>query len=142
MAGTDTMPVAVGDRVSFTKVVTERDIVDFARVTGDEQPLHLDPDFGKRTRFGKRIAHGMLSAGYISAALGTKLAPGWVVVYLQQQLRFRLPVAIGDTITANVEVKEIDAEKRIATLQTDCVNQEGAVVVQGEAKVMLDPLKD
>ena len=142
MAGTDTMPVAVGDRVSFTKVVTERDIVDFARVTGDEQPLHLDPDFGKRTRFGKRIAHGMLSAGYISAALGTKLAPGWVVVYLQQQLRFRLPVAIGDTITANIEVKEVDAEKRIATLQTDCVNQEGAVVVQGEAKVMLDPLKD
>lgn len=143
MAGTDTaMPVVVGDRVSFTKAVTERDIVDFARVTGDEQPLHLDPDFGKRTRFGKRIAHGMLSAGYISAALGTKLAPGWVVVYLQQQLRFRLPVAIGDTITANVEVKEVDAEKRIATLQTDCVNQEGAVVVQGEAKVMLDPLKD
>ncbi|HEX5478765.1 MAG TPA: MaoC family dehydratase [Dehalococcoidia bacterium] len=143
MAGTDTaMPVAVGDRVSFTKAVTEQDIVDFARVTGDDQSLHLDPDFGKRTRFGKRIAHGMLAAGYISAALGTKLAPGWVVVYLQQQLRFRLPVAIGDTITANVEVKEIDAEKRILTLQTDCVNQEGAVVVQGEAKVMLDPLKD
>ena len=143
MAGTDTaMPVAVGDRVSFTKAVTEQDIVDFARVTGDDQSLHLDPDFGKRTRFGKRIAHGMLSAGYISAALGTKLAPGWVVVYLQQQLRFRLPVAIGDTITANVEVKEIDGEKRIATLQTDCVNQEGAVVVQGEAKVMLDPVKD
>ena len=142
MAETDRMPVAVGDRVSFTKAVTAQDIVDFARVTGDEQPLHLDPDFGKRTRFGKRIAHGMLSAGYISAALGTKLAPGWVVVYLQQQLRFRLPVAIGDTITANVEVKEIDGEKRIATLQTDCVNQEGAVVVQGEAKVMLDPVKD
>ena len=143
MAGTDkSMPVAAGDRVSFTKTVTEEDIVDFARVTGDEQPLHLDPEFGKRTRFGKRIAHGMLSAGYISAALGTKLAPGWVVVYLQQQLRFRLPVAIGDTITANVEVKEIDGEKRIATLQTDCVNQEGAVVVQGEAKVMLDPVKD
>ena len=143
MAGTDkAMPVAAGDRVSFTKTVTEEDIVDFARVTGDEQPLHLDPDFGKRTRFGKRIAHGMLSAGYISAALGTKLAPGWVVVYLQQQLRFRLPVAIGDTITANGEVKEIDGEKRIATLQTDCVNQEGAVVVQGEAKVMLDPVKD
>ena len=137
-----TLPVAAGDRVLFTKTVTEQDVVDFARVTGDDQPLHLDPDFGRRTRFGKRIAHGMLSAGVISAALGTRLAPGWVVVYLQQQLRFRLPVAIGDTITANVEVKEVDAEKRILTLQTDCVNQDGATVVQGEAKVLLDPLDD
>ena len=142
MPDTTTLPVSVGDRVSFTKTVTEQDVVEFARVTGDDQPLHLDPEFGKRTRFGKRIAHGMLSAGYISAALGTRLAPGWVVVYLQQQLRFRLPVAIGDTITANVEVKEVDAEKRIVTLQTDCVNQDGAVVVQGEAKVLLDPLAD
>jgi len=140
MTNASTLPVGAGDRVSFSKTVTEQDVVDFARVTGDDQPLHLDPDFGKRTRFGKRIAHGMLSAGYVSAALGTRLAPGWVVVYLQQQLRFRLPVAIGDTITANVEVKEVDAEKRILTLQTDCVNQDGAVVVQGEAKVLLDPL--
>lgn len=142
MTAPTTLPVAVGDRVSFTKTVTEQDVVDFARVTGDDQPLHLDPDFGRRTRFGKRIAHGMLSAGFISAALGTRLAPGWVVVYLQQQLRFRLPVAIGDTITANVEVKEVDAEKRILTLETDCVNQAGATVVQGEAKVLLDPLDD
>jgi 3-hydroxybutyryl-CoA dehydratase len=142
MTAPTTLPVAVGDRVSFTKTVTEQDVVDFARVTGDDQPLHLDPDFGRRTRFGKRIAHGMLSAGFISAALGTRLAPGWVVVYLQQQLRFRLPVAIGDTISANVEVKEVDAEKRILTLQTDCVSQDGATVVQGEAKVLLDPLDD
>ena len=135
-----TLPVAIGHKVSFEKTVTEEDVVAFARVTGDEQPLHLDPDFGKRTRFGRRIAHGMLSAGYISAALGTKLAPGWVVVYLSQQLRFRLPVAIGDTITANVEVTAVDEEKRTVTLQTECVNQDGAVVVQGEARVLLDPL--
>ena len=135
-----TLPVAIGQKVSFEKTVTEEDVVAFARVTGDAQPLHLDPDFGKRTRFGKRIAHGMLSAGYISAALGTKLAPGWVVVYLSQQLRFRLPVAIGDTITANIEVTAVDEEKRTVTLQTDCVNQDGATVVQGEARVLLDPL--
>lgn len=134
------MPVAVGDTVAFTRTVSEQDIIDFARVTGDDQALHLDPDFGKRTRFGKRIAHGMLSAGYISAALGTKLAPGWLVIYLSQQLRFRLPVAIGDTITANVAVLDVDPEKRIVSLQTECVNQNGAVVVQGEARVMLDPL--
>ena len=137
----DTLPVALGHKVSFEKTVTEQDVVEFARVTGDNQPLHLDPEFGKRTRFGKRIAHGMLSAGYISAALGTKLAPGWVVVYLSQQLRFRLPVAIGDTITANIEVTAVDEEKRTVTLQTDCVNQDGAVVVQGEARVLLDPLQ-
>jgi 3-hydroxybutyryl-CoA dehydratase len=131
---------AVGHTVSFEKTVTDEDVVAFARVTGDEQPLHLDPEFGARTRFGKRIAHGMLSAGYISAALGTRLAPGWVVVYLSQQLRFRLPVAIGDVIRADVEVTAVDEEKRTLTLRTDCVNQDGAVVVQGEARVLLDPL--
>ena len=141
MADNGALPLAVGYRVQFGKTVTEEDVVAFAQVTGDEQPLHLDPDFGKRTRFGKRIAHGMLSAGYISAAIGTKLAPGWVVVYLSQQLRFRMPVAIGDTITARVEVTALDEEKRVATLRTDCVNQDGAVVVQGEATVLLDPLR-
>ncbi len=135
------LPVHAGDQVSFTRTVTEKDVEAFARVTGDNQPLHLDPDFGQRTRFGKRIAHGMLSAGYISAALGTKLAPGFVVVYLAQQLRFRLPVRIGDTITVALEVTEVDEEKRTLTVRTDCVNQDGAVVVQGEARVLLYPLR-
>lgn len=136
------LPVKVGDRLSLARTVTEQDIIDFARVTGDDQALHLNPDFGTRTRFGKRIAHGMLSAGYISAALGTRLAPGWVVVYLSQDLRFRLPVGIGDTITANIEVTGTDPAQRIVTLQTDCVNQDGATVVQGEARVLLDPLEE
>jgi 3-hydroxybutyryl-CoA dehydratase len=100
----------------------------------------MDDAFAARTRFKKRIAHGMLSAGFISAALGTKLTPDAVVVYLSQQLRFRLPVAIGDTITAEVEVTAIDEEKRIVTLRTDCVNQHGEAVVKGEATVLLDPL--
>lgn len=131
---------AIGHKVAYTSTVADEDVVLFAKVTGDDQPLHLDPEFGKRTRFKQRIAHGMLSAGFISAALGTKLAPGFVVVYLSQQLRFRLPVAIGDTITADVEVTAVDADKRILTLRTDCLNQNGDAVVKGEASVLLDPL--
>ena len=130
----------IGDRATFTKTVTEEDVLAFARVTGDDQPLHLDEAFAAKTRFGHRIAHGMLSAGYISAVLGTKLAPDNVVVYLGQQMRFRLPVSIGDTITAEAEVTAIDPEKRIVTVRTDCLNQRGEAVVKGEATVLLDPL--
>jgi 3-hydroxybutyryl-CoA dehydratase len=135
------LPVAVGHKVQFTKTVSDEDVRLFAQASGDDQPLHLDESFGERTRFKRRIAHGMLSAGFISAALGTRLAPGWVVVYLTQQLRFRQPVGIGDTITADVEVTAVDAEKRIVTLRTDCLNQAGEAVVKGEATVLLDPLE-
>jgi 3-hydroxybutyryl-CoA dehydratase len=134
------LPVKVGDTVRFTKTVTDADVRAFADVSGDHQALHLDEHFGERTRFKRRIAHGMLSAGVISAALGTQLAPGWIVVYLSQQLRFRLPVGIGDTITAEVEVTAVDEEKRIVTCRTDCLNQAGDAVVKGEATVLLDPL--
>jgi 3-hydroxybutyryl-CoA dehydratase len=134
-------PMDVGHTVTFSKTVTDEDVRMFAQVSGDDQPLHLDESFGEKTRFKKRIAHGMLSAGFISAALGTRLAPGYVVVYMSQQLRFRLPVAIGDTITATAVVKEVDAEKRILTVETNCTNQSGEVVVQGEARVLLDPLE-
>jgi len=133
-------PVRIGHKVTFTKTVSDDDIVMFARATGDNQPLHLDDAFAARTRFKKRIAHGMLSAGFISAALGTKLAPDAVVIYLSQQLRFRRPVSIGDTITAEAEVTAVDAEKNIVTLRTDCLNQDGEAVVTGEATVMLDQL--
>jgi len=130
----------VGHRVSMTKAVSDGDVVGFARVTGDDQPLHLDDTFAARTRFKKRIAHGMLSAGLISAVLGTRLAPDAVVVYLGQQLQFRRPVAIGDTLKAEAEVTGVDAEKRILTLRTDVTNQAGELVVKGEATVLLDPL--
>lgn len=135
------LPLKIGDKASFTKTVREADIVAFAQVTGDNQPLHLDDAFAAKTRFKKRIAHGMLSAGFISAVLGTKLAPNNVVVYLSQQMRFRLPVNIGDTITAEAEVTAIDPEKRIVTVRTDCLNQNGEAVVKGEATVLLDPLR-
>lgn len=132
---------AVGHKAVFSKTVTEQDIVDFARVTGDNQPLHLDEHFGERTRFGKRIAHGMLSAGFISALLGTRIWPDGIVIYLGQSLQFRRPVGIGDTITAEGEVLTVDEDKRIITVRTDCTNQDGEVVVRGEATVMLDELK-
>src|SRR3989442_14991316 len=132
------MPVVVGDRTSFSKTVTEEDVVGFARVTGDDQRLHLDDAFAAKTRFGKRIAHGMLSAGFISAALGTKLAPGALVVYLSQQLRFLRPVKIGDTVRAIAEVKSLEPDKRIVTLDTNCYNQAGDAVIKGEAVVLLD----
>jgi 3-hydroxybutyryl-CoA dehydratase len=130
--------IKVGDKAAFSKTVSDNDIVAFAEVTGDANPLHLDESYAAKTRFKGRIAHGMLSAGFISAALGTRLAPNAVVVYLSQQLRFQRPVKIGDTITANCEVTAVQPERRFVTVKTDCVNQAGEEVVTGEAMVLLD----
>ena len=138
MSEQSVLGVKVGDTASFEKTVSDEDIVAFARVTGDEQPLHLDDAFAATTRFKKRIAHGMLSAGYISAALGTRLAPNATVVYLSQSLRFMRPVYPGDTISAKLEVTSVDPEKRFVTCTTECVNQDGQTVLTGEATVLLD----
>ena len=132
--------VKVGDRAEFEKMVTAEDVARFADCTGDMNPLHRDRDYAAKTRFGQCIAHGMLSAGFISAVLGTKLAPDCCVIYLSQSLRFLRPVKIGETIRAVAEVKGTDPEKRIVTVQTDCFNQDGEPVVKGEAVVLLDPL--
>ena len=131
----------VGDRAEFEKTVTADDIADFARVTGDTNPLHRDPAYAAKTRFKEPIAHGMLSAGYISAVLGTKLAPSCCAVYVSQSLRFIRPVKVGDTIKAVAEVKGIEPEKRMYTIETDCFNQRGEPVVKGEAVVLLDPVE-
>lgn len=130
----------VGHTAKLTKTITDEDIRLFARVSGDDQPLHLDDKFAGRTRFKRRIAHGMISAGLISALLGTQIAPGFVVVYLTQELRFRRPVFPGETLTAEAEVVAADGEKRILTLRTDCTNQDGEAVVKGQATVLLDEL--
>jgi 3-hydroxybutyryl-CoA dehydratase len=108
--------IKVGDKVTFSKSVSDGDIQAFAAVTGDSNPVHLDEAYAGKTRFKGRIAHGMLSAGYISAALGTKLAPSATVVYLSQSLRFQRPVKIGDVITANCEVTAIQPERRFVTV--------------------------
>jgi 3-hydroxybutyryl-CoA dehydratase len=132
--------VKVGDRAEFAKAVTSEDIALFAQVSGDTNPLHRDAEYAAKTRFGECIAHGMLTAGFISAALGTKLAPHCCVVYLSQSLRFLRPVKIGDTVKAVAFVKGIEPEKRIVTIETDCFNQNGDPVVKGEAVVLLDPV--
>ena len=126
----------IGDRASMSKTITEADLVMFAGVTGDFNPLHLDAEYAKTTVFGQRIAHGILSVGFISAVLGTKL-PGPGSIYLSQQAKFLKPVRIGDTITTTVEVKAYAPEKRIVTLKTNCFNQEGAQVLEGEAVLKL-----
>ncbi len=133
--------IKVGHKASFSKTVSDADIVKFAEVSGDMNPVHLDQAYAAKTRFKERIAHGMLSAGFISAALGTRLAPNATVVYLSQQLRFQRPVKIGDTITANCEVTALQPERRFVTVKTDCVNQSGEEVVTGEALVLLDELR-
>ena len=132
--------VKVGDWAEFEKTVTAEDVSLFAQVTGDTNPLHHDAGYAAKTRFGECIAHGMLSAGFISAALGTQLAPHCCVVYLSQNLRFLRPVKIGDTIKAIAYVKGIEHEKRQVTIETNCFNQKGDPVVKGEAVVLLDPV--
>ena len=129
--------VSIGQMASLTKTVTEADISLFAGVTGDFNPLHVDEEFAKRTRFGGRIAHGFLTAGFISAVLGTRL-PGPGSIYLSQSLNFHRPVKIGDTITATVEVSAYNKEKRIVTLETKCCNQDDIVVLSGKAVVLLE----
>jgi 3-hydroxybutyryl-CoA dehydratase len=136
----DALPVKVGDRAEYERTVTVEDVKMFGDVTGDTNPLHRDPAYAAKTRFGEPIAHGMLSAGYISAALGTKLAPDCCAVYLSQTLRFLRPVKMGDTIKAVAEVKGVDPEKRQFTIETVCYNQGGDPVVKGEAVILLDPV--
>ena len=129
--------IHVGDVAELAKTVTESDIVLFAGVTGDFNPVHIDAEAAKQSVFGERIAHGMLSAGFISAVLGMRL-PGSGSIYLSQTLRFTKPVRIGDTVTARVEVVEVMSAKRRVRLATSCRNQNGEVVVDGEAVVMLE----
>jgi len=134
MIGKTLAELKVGQRASFTKTVSETDVYQFAGISGDFNPAHINEVYARETAFKTRIAHGILSAGFISAVLGNQL-PGPGTVYIQQTLNFRLPVAIGDTVTATVTVAEILAEKKRVRLQTVCTNQEGRVVLDGEALV-------
>lgn len=127
--------LSVGQSASYTKTVTEADIVKFAEVSGDNNPVHLDEAFAQTTMFKGRIAHGMLSAGFISTVIGTKL-PGSGTIYMSQTLRFKAPVRIGDTVTATCTITEIIAEKRRAVLNTVCKVGD-TVVIEGEALVMV-----
>lgn len=127
----------IGDRASISKTITEADLLLFAGISFDHNPLHMDKEYAKTTRFGERIAHGMLTASLISAVLGTKL-PGPGAIYLSQTIKFLKPVKIGDTITATAEVTVYNPEKRLVTLQTDCFSQHETKVLEGEALLLLE----
>ena len=128
--------LSVGQSAEMQKTVMEDDITAFAKVSGDYNPVHLDEEAAKKTMFGGRIAHGMLGASVISAAIAMKL-PGPGSIYLAQSLRFTKPVRIGDTVTARVEVLEVIAAKKRVRLGTSCRNQNGELVIDGEATVMI-----
>jgi 3-hydroxybutyryl-CoA dehydratase len=125
---------AIGARATRVRTITDNDIVRFAEVSGDRNPVHLDADYAARSPFGQRIAHGFLTGSMISALIGMEL-PGAGSIYLGQTLKFLAPVHIGDTVTASVEVIGVREEKRIITLRTDCTNQDGVLVLTGEAVV-------
>ena len=124
-----------GDFAEWSKTVTEEDIELFAKATGDFNPVHLDQAYAEKTIFKGRIAHGLLSLGFISAILGNIL-PGHGAIYLSQEVKFLAPVRIGDTITAKVEVTELIPEKNRVKFKTTCINQEGKIVVDGTAWAM------
>jgi 3-hydroxybutyryl-CoA dehydratase len=125
----------IGARASRTKTITDDDVRAFAQASGDTNPVHLDEAYAATTQFGRRIAHGMLTASIISAILGNDL-PGPGTIYLGQEVKFKAPVYIGDTITAAVELIKCREDKRIATFRTTCVNQDGTLVLEGEAVVI------
>ncbi|MBK7014023.1 MAG: MaoC family dehydratase [Sulfuritalea sp.] len=135
MGGHDIEDIQVGMRGTYAKTVTEADIILFAGVTGDNNPVHIDAEAAASTMFNERIAHGMLSAGFISAVLGTKL-PGPGSIYMSQSLKFLAPVKIGDTVKTVCEVTVVVPEKKRVTLKTTCYVRD-KVVVDGDATMMV-----
>ena len=129
------MPYEPGQTASLEKTVTEQDVVAFAAISLDDNPIHLDEAYAKTTRFGARIAHGMIAASLVSAVIGTRL-PGNGTVYLSQTLAFKAPVMLGDTITATATIKAVRPDKPILTLETVVTRQDGTVILTGEAVVL------
>jgi len=129
----------IGETAQLTKTLVERDIATLAELTGDFNPVHVDDEFAQRTRFQGRIAHGILSAGLISAVLGMKL-PGPGAIYLSQSLNYVYPTRVGDTLTAEVEVTKWSKGKNIIHLNTRCFNQDERNVVEGEAVLLIEPV--
>jgi 3-hydroxybutyryl-CoA dehydratase len=134
MTGKSIDQLKIGDAAEFTKTISESDVYLYAGLTGDLNPAHINEPYAQNTFFKTRIAHGMLQAGFISGVLGMKL-PGPGTIYVKQELIFLAPVRIGDTITARAEIIEIIAEKNRVRLKTTCANQDGKVVLDGEAIV-------
>jgi 3-hydroxybutyryl-CoA dehydratase len=127
-----------GDSATLTKTISDADVVLFAALSGDMNPVHLDEEYAGKTRFGRRIAHGMLIAGMVSAVLGMKI-PGEGTIYAGQTIRFTKPVYLGDTITVTATILSYDRERGKMVLETICRNQDGEVVLSGEADVRYKP---
>ncbi len=127
--------IQVGDKESFTKTMSESDIYNFAGISGDFNPIHVNEEYAKTTNFEHRICHGILTTSLISTVIGTKL-PGANTIYLSQEVKFVAPVYIGDTLTAEVEVTEKRDDKKIISMKTVVYNQNEKTVVDGNAKVM------
>jgi len=125
----------IGQKASLEKLITESDVLGFAKITGDFNPVHIDALYASQTRFKERIAHGILTAGLISAVIGTHL-PGPGNIYISQTLEFKAPVKFGDKIRAEVEVIEILVDRNRVRLKTTCINQNDVVVLTGEAIIM------
>lgn len=130
------MELKIGDKFTTTKQITDKVVKDFAELSGDFNPIHIDEEFAKTTRFGKRIAHGMISGALISAVLGYELR-NMSVIYLSQTMKFTAPVFIDDTVTATATVTAIREDKPIVTVETICTNQNNEIVVKGEASIMV-----
>jgi acyl dehydratase len=128
--------IQIGDQAALTRAITDDMVVAYADLIGDHNPVHLDEAFAATTRFGHRIAHGMLVAGLISTVIAADL-PGPGSVYLSQTLQFKAPVYLGDTITVKVEAIKVREDKPIVTLATTCTNQDGKPVIEGEAVVLV-----
>ena len=127
--------LVIGETASFAKTISEYDVYAFAGITGDLNPVHIDRVAAEASPFGKRVAHGMLTASLLSTVLGARL-PGPGTIYLSQTLKFLKPVYIGDTVTATVEVAELVPAKNRVRLATRCTNERGDVVAEGESWVM------
>ena len=130
------MELKIGDKFSTSKQITDEVVRKFAELSGDYNPIHLDEEFAAKTRFGRRIAHGMISGALISAVLGNEFKQR-KIVYLSQTMKFIAPVFIDDTVTATATVAKIREDKKIVTLETVCTNQNGEPVVRGEGAVMI-----
>jgi acyl dehydratase len=126
--------IAIGDTTTYTRLITNQEVEAFAAISGDHNPLHLDPDYAATTAFGECIAHGMLTGALISAAIAMQL-PGPGSVYLSQNIQFRAPVLLGDTLTVTLEVTEKHGKRPWVTLRCTVENQEGKAVAKGEAQV-------
>lgn len=130
------MILKVGDSASITKTFSDEDVITFANLTGDNNPIHLDEEYAENSRFKKRLVHGILVSGLISAVLGMQV-PGPGCIYINQTINFRAPVFLEDRITATVKVKSVREDKPIVVLETVCTNQDNVVVIDGEAVLLV-----